>query len=65
MLNLSGMLKAPKLDYEVSMRRKQTMNEAQNVRQKVAYVRAHDEAEAKRLAERNNPEFKAGITRRV
>lgn len=65
MLNLSGMLKAPMNNYEVSMRRKETMNEGQNVRQKVAYVRAHNEAEAKRLAERNNPAFKAGITRRV
>jgi hypothetical protein len=59
------MLKAPMLDFEVSMRRKETINEGQNVRQKVAYVRAHDEAEAKRLAERNNPEFKSGKTRRV
>lgn len=52
-------------NYEVSMSRKPTINEGQNVRCKVAYVKASSEAEAKRLAERNNPAFKAGKTRRV
>jgi hypothetical protein len=65
MLNLSGMLKAPMHNYEVSMQRKTTISDSQNVRRKVAYVKAPNEAEAKRLAERNNPAFKAGKTRRV
>ena len=65
MLNLNGMLKAPMHNYEVSMRRKVTMNEGQNVRQKVAYVRAPNEADAKRAAEKLNPAFKAGKTRRI
>jgi len=65
MLNLTGMLQAPQYDFEVSMQRKHTTNEGQNVRRKVAYVKAHNEAEAKRHAERNNPAFKAGKTRRV
>ncbi len=65
MLSLSHLMKAPQHDYEVSMQRKSTTNEGQNVRRKVAYVKAHNEAEAKRQAERNNPAFKAGKTRRV
>lgn len=65
MLNLHGVLKAPIYSYEVTMRRKQTLNEEQNARQIVAKVTAHNEADAKRLAERNNPAFKAGITRRI
>lgn len=65
MLNLAGMLKAPMHNYEVSMQRKATINEGQNVRRKVAYVKAYNEAEAKRQAERINPAFKAGKTRRI
>ena len=52
-------------DYEVSMSRKPTINEGQNVRRKVAYVKAPNEADAKRQAERKNPAFKAGKTRRI
>lgn len=63
--NFTNMLKAPKQNYEVTMRRKRTTNEVQNARQKIAYVRAHDEAEARLIAETLNPEFKAGKTRRV
>lgn len=65
MLNLHGMLKAPMRDYEVSMQRKHTTNECQNVRKRIAYVRAPNEAEAKRQAERKHPAFKAGKTRRI
>ena len=65
MLNFHGMLTAPaQYDYEVSMRRKPTTNAVQNARLKIAYVRATDEAEAKRIAEQKNPAFLAGITRR-
>lgn len=63
--NFTGMLKAPMRDYEVSMQRKQTINEGQNVRKRIAYVRAPNEAEAKRQAERKHPAFKAGKTRRI
>lgn len=63
MLNLNGMLKAPIRNYEVSMQRKTTINEVQNARRKVAYVKAMNEAEAKRAAEKLNPAFKAGKTR--
>jgi hypothetical protein len=52
-------------DFEVSMQRKSTINAEQNARRKIAYVKANNEAEAKRQAERNNPAFKAGTTRRV
>ena len=65
MLNLSHLVKAPAYDYEVSMQRKPTINEGQNVRRKVAYVKAPNEADAKRAAEKLNPAFKAGKTRRI
>lgn len=65
MLNLSELMKAPIYDFEVSMQRKATTNEEQNARRRVEYVRAHNEAEAKRQAERKQPAFKAGKTRRI
>ena len=65
MLNLSHLLKAPAYDFEVSMQRKETINEGQNVRRKVAYVKAPNEADAKRAAEKLNPAFKAGKTRKI
>ena len=65
MLNLNGMLKAPIYQWEVTLRRKPTISAEQNARQRIAYVRAHNEAEAKRQAERINPAFKAGKTRKV
>ena len=52
-------------DFEVSMQRKSTLNEGQNVRRKVAYVRAKTESDAKSAAEKLNPAFKAGKTRRI
>lgn len=52
-------------NYEVSMQRKSTINAEQNARRKIVYVKANNEAEAKRLAEQNNPAFKAGKTRRI
>ena len=63
--NFTGMLSAPMRDDEVSMKRKQTTNEVQNARQRIAYVRAPNEAEAKRQAEHKHPAFKAGKTRMI
>ena len=65
MLNMSHLVKAPAYDFEVSMQRKATTNEGQNVRRKVAYVKAPNEADARRAAEKLNPAFKAGKTRRI
>lgn len=65
MLNLSNLMKAPCYDYEVSMMRKPTVSSTKNARQKIAYVAAPNEADAKRAAELKNPAFKAGKTRRI
>jgi hypothetical protein len=55
MLNLDGMTRAP--EWRVELARKRSLNEAQNARQRVAYVIAPDEASAKQMAARKNPEF--------
>lgn len=63
--NFHGMLKAPMYHYEVSMERKRGMNAVQNARRRIAYVRAPNDTEARKQAERDYPEFKAGYARRV
>ena len=52
-------------DYMVTMQRKTTINEGQNVRCRMAYVKAPNEIDARRIAEKQHPAFKAGKTRRV
>ena len=64
MLNLSGLAKAPPVDFAVYLRRKASANENQNARRKVVYVRAHDKDEAKRIA-LAKPENKAFIVEGV
>lgn len=49
MLNVQGMLRAP-IAWEVSLSRKQTENDVQNARKKVAYVAANNAEEAKAIA---------------
>lgn len=65
MLNLTGMVRAPEYDWEVHMNRKRSLNEAQNVRRRVAYVRAPNSDEAMTLAGRKNPEFMPVSARRA
>ncbi len=52
-------------DFEVSMDRRTCMNAAQNARKRIEYVRASDQSEAKKIAERKRPEFKAMSAREV
>lgn len=52
-------------DFEVSMDRRTCMNASQNARKRIEYVRASDHAEAKKIAERKRPEFKAISSREV
>jgi len=65
MLNLAGMVRAPEYDWEVHMNRKRSLNAAQNARRRVAYVRAPNADEAKKLAGRKNPEFLPVSARRA
>ncbi len=51
--------------YRVDMERKRGMNAVQNARRRIAYVRAPNDTEARKQAERDYPEFKAGSARRV
>ena len=52
-------------NYEVSMKRKETMNPFQNSRMRMGYVRAENEFDAKKEAERKHPEFYAVSARIV
>lgn len=65
MLNLTGMVRTPEYEWEVHMNRKRSMNAAQNVRRRVAYVRAPNAGEAMTLAGRKNPEFMPVSARRA
>ncbi len=65
MLNLTGMVRAPNYDWEVTMHRCNTANEAQNARRKIAYVVAPNEHDAKKEAKRKNPAFHPVSVRRV
>jgi hypothetical protein len=49
MLNMNHMLTSSQT-FEVILTRKPTINEGQNVRRRVEYVKAHDKAEAKAIA---------------
>lgn len=63
MLSFTGVARAP--EWRVELQRKRSLNEAQNARQRVAYVIAPDEASAKQQAARKNPEFIAIAARRA
>lgn len=52
-------------DYEVSMKRKETMNPFENSRMRMGYVRAENEFGAKKEAERKYPAFYAVSARKV
>lgn len=64
-LNLHGMLRAPAYDFEVTMNRCTTSNAVQNARKRIAYVKAPNEADAKREAKKVFPEFHPVSARRV
>ena len=66
MLNMTGLLRS-KQTFEVTLSRKPTANEVQNVRKRVEYVKAHDCYEAKDIALSmpNNRAFKVSSVREV
>ena len=49
MLNLSHLMTS-RQTFEVTLTRKPTPNEGQNIRRRIEYVKAHDKAEARRIA---------------
>jgi len=49
MLNMTNMLTS-RQTFRVELTRKPTINEGQNIRTQVEYVKAHDKAEAKAIA---------------
>ena len=67
MLNLQHMMRAPVRDFEVTMQRRPTLNAEQNARKCVAYVRAINADEAKKLANRlpDKQAFKSVSAREV
>ena len=65
MLNLTGMVRVPVYDFEVTLHRKRSLNAVQNARKRIAYVQAHNPDEAKAAASRKNPEFIAVSARRA
>ena len=52
-------------NYEVSMKRKVTLNPFENSRMRMGYVRAENEFDAKKEAERKHPAFYAVSARKV
>lgn len=48
-MNFTGLLRAP-INWQVFLKRKACLNDNQTARRKVAYVRAPDKDEAKRIA---------------
>lgn len=65
MLNLTNMVKAPVRNWEVTMHLRTSMNAAQNARKRIENVQAIDEKEAKTIANKRRPEFKAMSARTV
>jgi hypothetical protein len=65
MLNLTGMVRAPSYDWEVSMSRNKSLNAVQNARKRIAYVKAANEKDAMREAKKKYPEFHPSSARRV
>lgn len=49
MLNISHLVTS-RQTFRVELTRKPTINEGQNIRRQVEYVKAHDKAEARRIA---------------
>lgn len=64
MLNTTNMV-TPVRNWEVTMHRRTSMNEAQNIRRRIEHVQAIDEKEAKTIANKRRPEFKAMSAREV
>ena len=52
-------------NYEVSMKRRESLNPFQNSRMRIGYVSAENEFDAKKEAERKHPEFYAVSARKV
>jgi len=48
-INMTGMLPA-RINWELTLTRKATTNDAQNARKRIEYVRAPDQATAKQIA---------------
>ena len=67
MLNLQHLMRAPLRHFEVTMQRRPTLNAEQNARKCIAYVRATNADEARRLAERmpDKQAFKSVSAREV
>ena len=66
MLNISHLVTS-RQTFEVILTRKPTINEGQNVRRRVEYVKAHDKAEAKAiaLAMPQNKAFRVSSTKEI
>ena len=66
MLNMTNMLTS-RQTFRVELTRKPTINEGQNIRRQVEYVKAHDKAEAKAiaLAMPQNKAFRVSATKEI
>ena len=66
MLNMTNMLTS-RQTFEVTLTRKPTPNEGQNIRRRIEYVKAHDKAEAKAiaLAMPQNKAFRVSSTKEI
>ena len=66
MLNMTNMLTS-RQTFRVELTRKPTINEGQNIRRQVEYVKAHDKAEAKAiaLAMPHNKAFRVSSTKEI
>ena len=66
MLNMMNMLTS-RQTFRVELTRKPTINEGQNIRRQVEYVKAHDKAEAKAiaLAMPHNKAFRVSSTKEI
>ena len=66
MLNMTNMLTS-RQTFRVELTRKPTINEGQNIRRQVEYVKAYDKAEAKAiaLAMPHNKAFRVSSTKEI
>ena len=66
MLNISHIVTS-RQTFRVELTRKTTINEGQNIRRQVEYVKAHDKAEAKAiaLAMPHNKAFRVSSTKEI
>lgn len=62
---MTNLVRAPVFDWQVFMVRNKCLNATENARKRMVYVRASNEADAKREAKRQHPEFFAQSARKV